>query len=515
MSDFLSNFTNNNYDGEKKGKQSAKSKKKPEKGTPAASSFDEEVAASFKPETVPEEPQKTSMVSQPASAELTRREAAAQASEVNETPPNEPEKKTRTSRFQEEETEFDPGFKKKQQRKYAVIAALVIAALAACFGIYYQMTHVKVPDFVGKELTEARAWSTEEGVKLDVKQEYDFDTPVNNITQQGVKASKKIKKGKTLTLTASLGPDPEELLSLPDFKELAVEAARTWIEEHKAENVSVIEEYNDETEKGSFMKSEFSDKEITVDTYRRKDKLKLYYSKGTEPREETIEVLSFVGKPKAEVEEWAKKNEVKLEAEEVFSDSIETGQVISQETAKGKKIAKKDVFKVKVSIGKAKEVPDYSQYTIEEANTLEGGIPAQIKSVYASEVPYGQFISQSVEPGTQYKETDSLPTVKVYYSAGRPYMKDLRGSTSEGDLQQIFFDEYRSKGAAVTYEVYYVDSSEAKGTVVEMSEYAQFISLEAHIYIGISKGNLTPAAEPDAGTGADTGSDEPTSDTAE
>ena len=70
-------------------------------------------------------------------------------------------------------------------------------------------------------------------------------------------------------------------------------------------------------------------------------------------------------------------------------------------------------------------------------------------------------------------------------------MKDLRGSVSEGDLPKLFFDEYESKGANIYYSIYYVDSAEPKGTVVEMSTYGQFIPLESTIWIGISLGNLT------------------------
>ena len=59
----------------------------------------------------------------------------------------------------------------------------------------------------------------------------------------------------------------------------------------------------------------------------------------------------------------------------------------------------------------------------------------------------------------------------------------------------MFFDEYKSKGASVYYDVYYVDSAEPKGTVVEMSRYGEFIPLEVSITIGISRGNLQGETE--------------------
>lgn len=149
-------------------------------------------------------------------------------------------------------------------------------------------------------------------------------------------------------------------------------------------------------------------------------------------------------------------------------------------------------------------VPDFSQYTIEEAQGLESKIPLQVSTVYSDQVAYGSFLSQSEEAGKEYSESDTLPTVKVVYSLGRPYLKDIRFQATEGDLPKLFFDEYKSKGANVYYEIYYVDSAEPKGTVVEMSRYGEFIPLETWVTIGISRGNLQGSTQtPPADDGGD------------
>ena len=78
-------------------------------------------------------------------------------------------------------------------------------------------------------------------------------------------------------------------------------------------------------------------------------------------------------------------------------------------------------------------------------------------------------------------------------------------------MPKLFFDEYKSKGANVYYEIYYVDSAEPKGTVVEMSRYGEFIPLETWITIGISRGNLQGSTQtPPADDGGDD-TDEPIS----
>ena len=466
MSDFLSNFTKNNYDGQKK---------EPAEKQPA------ETAA----EVTEEQPIESETVHEPVEEQVAEPQATRS-------------QRATVSRFQTEETEFDPTYKKRQRRKYVIIAIVSVLAALLLYFVYYQLTHVSVPNFAEKEISEVRAWGNDEGVLVEVDQKYDFDTEVNYVISQAVKPGKKIKKGKTLTIKGSLGADPEDKLELPEFKSLDKEAAREWITENKAENVSLIEAFDDKVKKNEFIKLEKPNKELKLEEYRRKDRLMVYYSKGKEVFEKDIEVPDFKGKLEAEVSEWAKKNNVKLKIVKEFSSSVPVGTVLSQETSKGTKIAQQSEFVVQLSKGKAITVPDYSKYTMAEASGLGSKIPVVIKNIYTSDVGYGQFISQSVEAGKEYTEGDNIPTIEVVYSEGRPYIKDLRGSTQEGDLPKIFFDEYQSKGAYIYYSTYYVDSYEPKGTVVEMSQYGQYLPLETTIYIGISLGNLEPPkdAEP-------------------
>ncbi|MGL4694728.1 PASTA domain-containing protein [Enterococcus larvae] len=386
----------------------------------------------------------------------------------------------------EELTEIDPSYRRKKIIKYVVLAIIALVVAAAGYFAYYQFTHVEVPDFTGEELSEARAWSTENDVPLKVEQVYDFEKDANQIISQST-ANKKIKKGTELKISASLGPDPEEAVPLPDFNTMALAAVREWIVDNKADNLSVIEENNDTKAAGEFIKLEMVSKDVTSETYKRKDKAKVYYSKGTEVLEKTIDVPEFVGKTKEEVEEWTKKNELTVEVAESNSDTVDSGKVISQGIGKGTKVAKKDKFPIVVSVGKAYIVPDYSQVKMEEAERNADNL--SIKQEYSDTIPYGGFIGQSVIPGQSYKEADR-PVVEVAYSIGKPFMRDLRNNTLEGEIQKIFYEEYQSKGAAITYQVYYVDSAVTKGTVVDMSQYNEFVGINAVIRLGVSRGNV-------------------------
>ncbi|WP_430603915.1 eukaryotic-like serine/threonine-protein kinase [Enterococcus sp. DIV0724b] len=391
----------------------------------------------------------------------------------------------------EEVIETDPTYKKKKIKKFGYIGLGCIVAISLFYFGYYQLTHVKVPDFEGKELSEVRQWTTENGVKLQVEQKYDFAKEANVIIHQTVK-NKKIKKGKELVVDASLGADPEEAVSLPDFKPMKLKEAKGWISEQKADNLAIIEEYSDTIPAGDYIKFEITNKDVKAENYKRKDKAKLYYSKGKEVFEKDIPMPDFAGKTKEEATEWAKKNDITVKIEESDSDKVENGKIISQSIGKDTKVAKRESMTITVSTGKALIVPDFSQFTAEEAESKANGLQVQVKQLFNDEVPYGRFISQSVEIGKKYTEKDEKPVIQVVYSFGKPYIKDLRDNTLEGDLQKIFYDEYQSKGANITYQVYYVDSTVTKGTVVKMSQYNEFIPSSSVVQIGISKGNLKP-----------------------
>lgn len=402
----------------------------------------------------------------------------------------------------EEDVEIDPDYRKKKRRRlWMVISGSVIAALLI-FWIYYMLVHVTVEDFVDQPVSEARAWGKENDIEIQLEQEHSMEYEANQIIAQSVPAEKKLRKGKTLELKSSLGPDPDDVIPLADFSEMNQEEAMDWIEEHKAENLKIVTEYSDDIDEGSFIKLTINDSGIDESDYRRKDNAAVYYSKGEEVFEKDITMPDFTEKPKEEVEEWAEKNEIEITYKEEDSNKIEIGNVISQSEAAEEKIAKRDEMEVVISTGKAIVVPNFWGLTPEEAGSNYPDLDVNVKQVYHSEVAYGTLIAQSVEKDTKLTEDDDKQ-VTVTYSLGRPYLKDYRGQL-EGDLAQLFHEEYQSKGADIDYIVKYVDSPEVKGTVVDMSTFNEFVPMTYTVEISISNNSSAPASPSnDLGDGED------------
>ncbi|WP_440897771.1 PASTA domain-containing protein [Amphibacillus sp. Q70] len=404
---------------------------------------------------------------------------------------------SRISRRQdeEEEVEIDLDYRRKKKRRMWLIISGAVFTCLLIFFIYYMLVHVKVEDFVDQPVSEARGWASENDIEIELEQEYSMEYEANQIISQSVPAGDKIRKGKTLHLTSSLGADPEETIPLVDFSEMTQEEAQNWIDEHKAENLQMVTEYNDDIEEGGFIQFSIRDSNIDESEYKRKDSAAVYYSKGKEVFEKNIIIPDFTGTAKEEVEKWAETNEIDMAYEESDSDSIEAGHIISQSEAADEKIAKRDKMEVVVSLGEAIVVPNFGDMTAEEAAMNYPDLNVTVKQAFHADVAYGILISQSVEPETKLTEKDDK-TVIVTYSQGRPYLHDFRGQ-SEGDLPRLFYDEYKSKGADINYIVKYVDSPEVKGTVVDMGVFNEFVGMTYTVEIRISNNASAPPNPPD------------------
>lgn len=476
MSDFLSKFNKDKYDDlvnekEEKGikdKEDKKAGKQVEKEP-----LEEQASAAEQKETLPEKkpPFKTESFS------------------------------SRSSRHQdaEEEIEIDQDYRRKKKlRMWLIISGAVLACIVIFF-IYYMLVHVKVENFVDQPVSEARAWAGENDVEIELEQEYSKEYDANQVISQSVAEGDKIRKGKTLQLTSSLGADPEEVIPLADFSEMTQEEAQTWIDENKAENLQMVTEFSDDIEEGVFIDFSIKDSSIDESEYKRKDSAAVYYSKGEEVFEKNITIPDFTGTAKEEVEKWAESNEIEMTYEESDSDSVEEGNIISQSEEADEKIAKRDKMEVVVSTGEATVVPNFGDLTAEEASMNHPDLNVTVKHAFHADVSYGTMISQSVEPDTKLTGKDDK-NVTVTYSQGRPYLHDFRGQ-SEGDLPRLFYEEYKSKGADINYIVKYVDSSEVKGTVVDMGVFNEFVPMTYTVEVRISNNASAPPNPPDFNEG--------------
>ncbi|MDQ0221780.1 PASTA domain-containing protein [Streptococcus moroccensis] len=471
--DFLSKFSGKNYDD----LLEEDKKKEAEPATPntiaTPISFEKEKSSK---EALTEESQERFKKDPP--QELT------EADKNLFSPTNHP--RSRGNRYRDNDLyEVDPTYKtKKATQKRALIAGVALAVLLALF-LVYRMTHVAIPDFTGQTISEAREWGVKNRITLDMDQVFSLEQDVNHVISQSSKPKKRVRKGSTVLLTVSKGADPNELLVLPDFDKLSAQEAEEWINQHKAENLTLKKEFSETVEANQLISFEINASDVTVQDYKRGDKATVIYSRGKENLEKNIDVPDFTDKAKSEVDSWAKKHQIKVTYTDQASDSSAVGNIIAQSTAPNEKVAKKDAIEVFVSVGKGITVPNFATLTPEAAANANG-LTVTVHYQFNPTLRYGSLISQSIEAGKQLAEKESK-NILVIYSQGTPYLKDIRGKKSS-ELAKYFFDEYQSRGAEVTYETYWVNSAEPRGTVVEQSDYEVPIPMNYHVYVGISNG---------------------------
>lgn len=397
----------------------------------------------------------------------------------------------------EEETELDPSYKAKKQKKMVLIGVGVLLSLLLVGLIWNKQSHTFMPDFTDKQRQEVEIWAKKHKIEVDFKDEFSLVYDENVVISQEFEPKTKIRKGSMVSVVISKGPDLEEVIKLPDFEKLNGTEINAWIEEQKMRYIQVENVFSKDVAKGNFISFEIKDKNVTKDHFQRKNKALIKISNGPENYEKNIIVPDFKNRTKMDIELWAKEKEFvnTFTYEEEFDDKIEAGGVISQSVSAAEKVAKNDELTFVISKGKAVRVPDYSSSDLNTFDTINS-MGAQViqKQIYTMNYPYGAFVEQNTEPGTILND-DPDTIVIVYYSIGQPYIKGLVGLT-EGDLPAYFY-EFSGKGARITYDVTRVAECGEKGTVVRASKNNQFVSTTDHINIYISDGTKACTA-PDA-----------------
>jgi serine/threonine-protein kinase len=387
----------------------------------------------------------------------------------------------------EHDVEYDRGYDKRKLIRYGIVAGTVIAVALIIFLMVSMLNRVTVKNFVGTPINDAKTWGITNRITIETETIFSLEYDNNMIASQSKEANSKIRKGSVLVFQVSQGADPDERIELPDFNTMSTAQVNEWKSQNKANSVNIMQENSDIIETGRFIRKEFSNAAVTESNYTRKDGLLIYMSKG--PFEENITVPDFAEKSKEEADSWAKQNKIQATYTESSSDKIPKGFIISQDIEAGTKIAQSTIITFLVSSGKVVTVPNFNSLTKEEAAAVTD-MAVTVKTQYNTSVAFGRLISQSIPAGRKISEEN--PKITVIYSEGKPFIDNLL-EMSEKELQSYFY-EFTSKGAKITYSVSYVDSAQPKGQIVWASMYSQFVAMNAHVQIHVSKGNLQSAA---------------------
>lgn len=387
-----------------------------------------------------------------------------------------------------EETEVDPTYKKrKRKRLFTIISLFVVAAIIIGTSVYFIST-VNMIDLTNKSVSEARKWAQENSVTLEIESVFTLEHTVNTVISQSVEANQRISRKKVVSLEVSKGADPDEVVTVSDFKNQNVQVVQQWMDENKLENVIIQRVYSDTVDKDVVIDIIFNDKDVTNETYKRKNRMTVTVSQGKETFEKNIVVPSFKDKSKGEVLTWHNEKKFINEFifEEQYHDTILEGQVISQSISADSKLSRDEVITFVISKGKALLVPNYYGTNKNSFSTVNtNGVSVTQVEFYSDSVSFGNFMWQSIAGGVNVSDEPNT-TVKVAYSLGRPYITSLNGKTPK-ELEEFFF-EMNSKGTSITYQIEYGNNGSCQnGQSYSASKENQYVSMKDHIVIYVGR----------------------------
>lgn len=355
--------------------------------------------------------------------------------------------------FQEESlTKID---KPKRQIKKSFVILLAVLAVALGILIWYLNFAPKIamPDFVNQTLDDVAGWAKQNKIDntyIVSKTEYSMEIDDGKIISQSVSSGKKITNKTPLTFVVSDGPDPDEKVDFPaDLKSMTKSDIEEWVSTNKLLKVKITTQYSTTIADGNVISYDL--KSVSEDDFTRGTSLSVVCSKGAEPAG-VVTVENFAGKTVAEVRTWATNKKVVLETVEDYSDTVDSGMVISQDKKSGDTMNQGETLTVIVSKGAGVVIPNLVGYTADELTAWQSSKNNSSVTVITHGVynmaNTGNVVAQDIAAGSKV-DAGTVLTLDVSL-----YMPILQSSSREWlgkDYLQLvrWCDEVNGKGANI------------------------------------------------------------------
>lgn len=366
-----------------------------------------------------------------------------------------------------------------------------IAAAAVVLGIVLTLIlllggGVKVPDMSGWTMGDANLWASQNNVMLKTVQQYNDTVDEGKVISQDIAAGGELKKGAFLTLTVSQGHDLSVTLPVPDFTSMTMEAVQAWADQNFMTKVRITSEFSDTIPSGKVIRYEITDNTV-VDKLRRDTAVYVIVSKGLEDASSIlVTVPDFKTLSISEAYIFASDNGLVLTVTEQYDDYVPKNTIISASVKAQEKINKGSEINLVVSKGKMIEIPDFSDYTKEQASTVAAGLGITVSVIEKySGSGAGTFLSQSISAGSTYEDGDIL---ELTYSLGRITVPSFIGQTL--DAIKTWENEVDSKGGRITIARSSTNSDKPKGIIIYQSPANTTVSAGTTIYVTVSLGKI-------------------------
>ncbi len=373
----------------------------------------------------------------------------------------------------------------KNKKTIALIIATVILSVitVALASTVFLSTNAKVTmvDFTNQTEEEVTKWLKEKKVtdkQIIITQQYNETTAEKKVLSQSIKPGEKLGKKDVITIVVSKGKDPQLTETFADFTNKTSEEIKTWFTEHNFTTVTFEEIPHDTIKKGAFVKLSTTAKEA-----HRNEAITVFISAGANSVGVKITIPDFKDYSKANIEAWAKTNNVKVTFKSENNDTVASGKVISQSLVAGSTGKTGDSLSIVLSLGKGITLTNFTGKNREEFAKFikNNNLKATYTEVYDNKVLKGLIISQDPKSGN-LKEGN---TVKVTVSMGKPVIDNYTDKTKDAFIKYITnLNGGYGKTANIKYEFSEIESTKPVGAIAEQVINGKVVTAATQVDIG-------------------------------
>jgi len=374
--------------------------------------------------------------------------------------------------------------KKKARNILNVVIISVILVVVGIFG-FRAMNYVSVPNFEGWTKSSAIVWGNQNNVIISFEEVYNDNVKSNEIYAQMVEEGEKVRKGTSVQVTSSKGPDLNIVLEVPDLFAMNAIEIEEWAKANHFVNLRIIAKFSETEVTGAIMDVDVKDDNYITKT-KRSTAIFVTVSKGKEDiTKREIKVPNFTTMTIAQVQEFAEANQVNVKIENKYNDYIQEGVLISQSIKENGIVHPDETITLVYSKGEMKVMPDlYSVSQTEALSVLAKlGVTPLVIEIYST-TDETRLNWQNIEPGNVVDEDSKL---KLYYSLG----PSIKIGSYEGmhlvDLES-FVSTVGKKGAKLKIETTYTESQLSEGVIISQEQKNRFINYDSTIEVVVSKG---------------------------
>lgn len=294
--------------------------------------------------------------------------------------------------------------------KYYIMSAVVLISIIFMYFILNQKSIMV--DMAGWTLTDAQSWASKNDMQLIATSVYDLEE-VDTVLSQSVEANTKIAKDTTINIEVSLGADPDELIELPTFDdEWTKTEIVSWLKEMQIDDYTFTTEQTSTLESNLFIEYQI---EVDVSQFTRSDAITFVITSNSSS--DPVTLVDFSNYSKAQIDEWAEDNNVKIKYTYAYSDSVQSDKVIDQSIDADEEVDQQETVTVTISLGEAVKIVDFTNYNQTDAKSWasENSINLTISTVYSNTVAKGVPIYQDIVKNTVVQQGTKL---NIIYSLG-------------------------------------------------------------------------------------------------